>query len=208
MIDLDTAVIFLAASALLALAPGPDNIFVLAQSIVNGKAAGMKIILGLCTGLVVHTALVALGLSAVFRTSVTAFNALKYCGAAYLLFLSYKAFSASSSTIDTSERVRMTSWQFYRRGIIMNITNPKVSIFFMAFLPQFTRPANGPIALQFVLLGMMFIIVTFAVFGAISLLAGTIGGWIVKSEKGEKWLNRIAGTVFISLAVKLVLTDR
>ncbi|HOO70271.1 MAG TPA: LysE family translocator [Spirochaetota bacterium] len=208
MIDYNTLIMFMTASLLLALAPGPDNIFVLTQSIVNGRSAGMKIILGLCSGLVFHTTIVALGVSAIFQTSLIAFNILKYLGVAYLLYLSWKAFRASSGTITITERTALTSWQLYRRGVIMNITNPKVSIFFMAFLPQFTHSSNGPIIVQLIILGLLFILATIVVFSAISQLAGIIGSWILRSARGEKILNRIAGTVFASLALKLILTEQ
>ena len=208
MIDYNTLIMFMTASLLLALAPGPDNIFVLTQSIVNGRSAGMKIILGLCSGLVFHTTIVALGVSAIFQTSLIAFNILKYLGVAYLLYLSWKSFRASSGTIKITERTVLTSWQLYRRGVIMNITNPKVSIFFMAFLPQFTNPSNGQIIVQLIILGLLFILATIVVFSGISQLAGIIGLWILRSERGERILNRIAGAVFASLALKLILTEQ
>jgi len=208
MMDSETLAMFIVASTALGFAPGPDNIFVLTQSMVNGRAAGMRITLGLCTGLLVHTTIVALGVSVIFRTSPLAFNALKYCGAIYLLFLAWNAFRASSSGLDPGDKPRLGPWQLYRRGIIMNITNPKVSIFFMAFLPQFTSPAAGSITQQLILLGFIFILVTIVVFGLIGQLAGTIGKWLARSERGEKALNIVAGVVFVSLALKLVLTGQ
>ncbi len=208
MIDFETLTMFVTASFVLGLAPGPDNIFVLTQSIVNGRKAGFIIILGLCTGLIVHTTIVALGVAVIFQTSALAFGILKYCGAAYLLYLAWKAFRASAAPIELNERVRLTFPQLYRRGIIMNITNPKVSIFFMAFLPQFADPSRGPIMVQLALLGAIFILVTLVVFNLIAQLAGIIGKWISKSEKGEKILNRVAALVFVSLAIKLILTGQ
>ena len=208
MIDGNTLIMFITASTALGFAPGPDNIFVLTQSIINGRSAGIKITFGLCTGLLVHTTIVALGVSVIFQTSALAFNALKYCGVAYLLYLAWKAFKASSSRFELNDGTTLTSWQLYRRGIIMNITNPKVSIFFMAFLPQFTNPMGGSITLQLILLGFIFIIITIAVFSLISQLAGTIGKWLSKSGKGERILNIVAGVVFVSLAIKLVFTGQ
>lgn len=206
MFDLNTLFMFITASTLLGFAPGPDNIFVLTQSILYGRAAGFTITLGLCTGLVVHTTIVALGIAALFQTSVIAFNILKYLGAAYLLYLAWKAFRASSGGIQLKTGAVIPSWRLYRRGIIMNVTNPKVSIFFIAFLPQFADSAKGSMALQLVCLGLVFIAVTVVVFGLISQLAGTIGAWLQKSGKFEKILNMTAGTVFAALAVKLALT--
>jgi threonine/homoserine/homoserine lactone efflux protein len=208
MFDINTLLTFITASTVLAFAPGPDNIFVLTQSIVSGKSAGIKITLGLCTGLIVHTSIVTFGVAAIFQTSLLAFNILKYIGAGYLLFLSWKAFKASSSDIKINKNNKLSSWQLYRRGIIMNVTNPKVSIFFMAFLPQFANPSRGSITIQLLLLGFMFIIVTFVVFGLISQLAGIIGKWLMKTKKAERILNILAGSIFAGLAFKLAITER
>jgi len=208
MIGVDAAVPFFFASVLLGLAPGPDNIFVLAQSSIYGRKAGISVVFGLCTGLLVHTAAVALGIAAVLQTSATAFTALKLAGALYLLWLAWQAFRARGRSLTVSRENRRTLWQLYRRGIVMNVTNPKVSIFFLAFLPQFVNPEAGPVALQIVSLGGLFIVATLLVFGAISFVAGSLGARIGKSERAQKILNRIAGTVFLLLAVRLATTNR
>ncbi|HSV98053.1 MAG TPA: LysE family translocator [Spirochaetota bacterium] len=208
MIDQNALIMFVAASTALAFAPGPDNIFVLAQSITMGRTAGFIITLGLCTGLVVHTTTVALGVAAIFQTSIAAFTALKYIGAAYLLYLAWKAFTARVSGIRPDGEPRLSRASLYRRGIIMNVTNPKVSLFFMAFLPPFADPANGSITVQLILLGFVFILVTLLVFGFISQIAGAIGRRLARSGRWEGALNKIAGTVFALLAVKLVLTGQ
>jgi threonine/homoserine/homoserine lactone efflux protein len=205
MFDWQTLMMFALASTLLGFAPGPDNIFVLTQSMIFGRAAGFRVIFGLCTGLIFHTSLVAFGVAAIFQTSALAFNILKYIGAAYLLFLSYKAFRASTSNIEVKGAATLTSWQLYRRGIIMNTTNPKVSIFFLAFLPQFTNAMNGSLIVQIYILGFIFMVTTFFVFGSISMVAGYAGQWLNKSGKVERILNIIAGCVFAGLAVKLIL---
>ncbi len=203
----ENLVMFIAASTLLGFAPGPDNIFVLSQSVLYGRKAGFIITLGLCTGLLFHTAIVALGVAAVFSTSPLAFNILKYCGAAYLLYLAWLSFRAQAGDTEGNGE-RLTAPRLYRRGIIMNITNPKVSIFFLAFLPQFAAPGRGPMALQLALLGMIFIAVTVLVFGLISQLAGLIGGWIKGHPRGQVILNRAAAAIFVALAVKLVCTGQ
>jgi len=205
MKDYNTLIMFATASVLLALAPGPDNLFVLTQSMLFGRSAGFKITLGLCSGLLFHTTVVSLGAAAVFQTSVMAFNTLKYAGAAYLLYLAYGAFRASSSKLEVKGSVELSSWNLYRRGIIMNITNPKVSIFFMAFLPQFTDFTKGSITIQMFILGFIFITATIVIFGMISLLAGAAGSLLSKSEKVDRFLNLLAGSVFAGLAVKLAL---
>ncbi len=208
MISSETFITFFAASILLGMAPGPDNIFVLTQSALRGRFAGIFVTLGLCTGLIVHTAAVALGVAAIFQASTIAFTALKLIGAAYLLYLAWQAFRASASGIRMGEQSHLGSWQLYRRGIIMNITNPKVSIFFLAFLPQFADPARGALTPQIAFLGGLFIIATLLVFSSIAILAGSLGRWLTRSTKAEQIMNRIAGTVFAALALKLATTER
>jgi threonine/homoserine/homoserine lactone efflux protein len=122
------------------------------------------------------------------------------------LYLAWKSFSASEGTLQMQKGAEATSWYLYRRGVIMNITNPKVSIFFLAFLPQFSNPSKGSIPLQLMLLGGMFMLSALVVFSSISYLAGMIGGWFLKSKRAEKILNMAAGTVFTALAIKLALT--
>ena len=197
---------FIVASALLSIAPGPDNIFVLTQSALYGKKSGILVTLGLCTGLSVHTTAVALGIAATFQTSVIAFTVLKMVGAVYLGYLAWQAFRASASKINAPGSNVRSSVALYRRGIIMNVTNPKVSIFFLAFLPQFTSPEHGPIAPQIFFLGGIFIVVALVIFSAIALLAGVLGRWLHRSPKIQLYLNRIAGTVFGLLALKLATT--
>lgn len=198
---------FLTASVLLALAPGPDNLYVMSQSMVKGKTAGFLITLGLGTGLIGHTMAVAFGVAVLFQTSIIAFTILKFAGAAYLLYLAWKAFTAEDGGAVNLQKGGSASYGYlYRRGIIMNITNPKVSIFFLAFLPQFADPLRGHITVQLMLLGGMFMVSALVVFSSIAYLASMIGKWFLKSKRAEKILNRSAGTVFAALAIRLALT--
>ena len=208
MIPLETQITFFTASILLALAPGPDNIFVLTQSAIRGRSAGIVVMLGLCTGLIVHSSAVALGVAVIFQTSAAAFSALKFIGAGYLVYLAWQAFRASANQIQSTHEGQVNHWKLYCRGIIMNITNPKVSIFFLAFLPQFADPLRGPISMQILFLGGLFIVATILVFGGIALLAGTLGQWLNRSDRTQNILNKIAGTVFLGLALKLATTER
>lgn len=208
MISIETLITFFSASILLGLAPGPDNIFVLTQSALRGRSAGIVVMIGLCTGLIVHSIAVALGVAVIFQTSAVAFSALKFIGAGYLMYLAWQAFRASAARIQSKPDGEVNHRKLYCRGIIMNITNPKVSIFFLAFLPQFADPSRGPISLQILLLGCLFILATILVFGGIALLAGTIGQWLNRSDRAQKILNKVAGTVFLGLALKLATTKR
>ncbi|MGD9947789.1 MAG: LysE family translocator [Desulfobulbus sp.] len=208
MFDQNALILFTSASLLLALAPGPDNIFVLTQSAVKGRLVGLVVTLGLCTGLIVHTTAVALGVAAIFQASATAFNLLKFAGAAYLLYLAWGAFRAGAESLEGKADRELSLFRYYLRGIIMNVTNPKVSIFFLAFLPQFTHPESGHLPGQMLILGGLFILSTLIVFGGISLLAATLGQWLRQSDRAQKWLNRIAGTIFTGLALKLATANR
>jgi threonine/homoserine/homoserine lactone efflux protein len=208
MLTIETFSAFSLASSLLAIAPGPDNVFVLTQSALHGKLSGLVVVFGLCTGLLVHTAAVAFGVAVIFQASTLAFTLLKVIGAVYLVYLAWQIFRASPEQIRLQSDQQKSLWTLYRRGIIMNITNPKVSIFFLAFLPQFADPARGPIILQMVALGGVFIIATILVFGSIALLGGAMGEWLNRSERAQRVMNWTAGTIFIGLALKLVTAER
>jgi len=208
MVDLNILLMFFTTSVLLALSPGPDNLFVMTQAAQQGRKAGLLVTLGLCTGLLFHTAAVTLGLAALFKASATAFTILKLTGAGYLLYLAVLSFRAGTETGPLAAADHLSSAVLYRRGIIMNITNPKVSIFFLAFLPQFADPARGHLSAQFLLLGGIFMIATLIIFGAISLLAGVFGEQFRKSAFAQKVLNRAAAGIFAGLALKLALAQR
>jgi len=208
MLSIETFSAFFLASTLLAIAPGPDNVFVLTQSALHGKLSGLVVVFGLCTGLLVHTAAVTFGVAVIFQASTLAFTLLKIIRAGYLVYLAWQIVRA------TPEQIRMQSDQqkclgtLYRRGIIMNVTNPKVSIFFLAFLPQFADPGRGPISLQMVALGGIFITATILVFGAMALIGGALGEWLNRSERAQRVMNWAAGTIFVGLALKLVTAER
>ncbi len=208
MLTVDIALSFFGIAILLALTPGPDNLFVLMQSALWGRVSGMLVVLGLCTGLVGHTIAVAVGLAAVFAASQTAFTVLKLAGAAYLVYLAWGAFHAQGNMAGGATPPRQSNWQLYRRGIVMNLTNPKVSLFFLAFLPQFASPQRGSVALQILSLGALFMLATLLVFGAIAFFSGVLGERVQHSQKAQRLLNRAAGVVFLGLAVKLAFVNR
>ena len=200
---------FIIASSLLALAPGPDNIFVLTQSALYGKRSGIIITLGLCTGLIVHTSAVALGVAAIFLVSAGAFIVLKLIGAVYLLYLAWLAFRATSTPLDKNGNSTVPGISsLYRRGILMNLSNPKIAIFFLAFLPQFTNPESGNMTYQLLTLGCIFILITLIIFMLIASLAGFIAEFFKQSARAHVLLNRIAALVFISLALRLATSSR
>lgn len=208
MIPFETTLIFVLASVALALAPGPDNIFVLTQSALHGRRAGILVTLGLCSGLLVHTAAVSLGVAVIFQKSVFAFNMLKIVGAIYLLYLAFQAFRAGPEKFKDQKEISLSWYQLYLRGIIMNITNPKVVIFFLAFLPQFADPGISSVTIQMVSFGGLFILSTLLVFGAVAWAAGFLGEWLKNSNRVQMIMNRIAGTVFVGLALRLTVSER
>lgn len=208
MLNFEIALSFFGIAVLLALAPGPDNLFVLMQSALWGRRAGLFVTLGLCTGLIGHTLAVTVGLAALVAASATAFTVLKLVGAVYLVYLAWGAFRAKPSVAGIKTEPRQGNGRLYRRGIVMNLTNPKVSLFFLAFLPQFTSAARGSIALQTLALGGLFMLATLLVFGAIAYFSGMVGKWLQGSAAAQRALNVGAGMVFIGLAVRLVLSQR
>ena len=208
MIPLETMLVFIGVAAALAAVPGPDNIFVLTQSAVHGRIAGLIVTLGIALGLFVHTTAVALGVAVIFQTSQYAFSTLKYAGAAYLLYLAWQAFTASKGKFEGDKSKSETAPKQFLRGFTLCIANPKVTIFFLAFLPQFVVPENGPIIAQFYQLGALMVCVVLVVFGAVAIAAGSLGAWIKGSPKTQIWFNRISGIVFVSLAVKLAIAER
>ncbi|QMV75120.1 LysE family translocator [Comamonas piscis] len=210
---------FFGVAVLLALSPGPDNLFVLMQSIQRGWRVGIAVVVGLCLGVVVHTTAVALGLAAVFAASSIAFTVLKWCGAAYLAYLAWGAWrapvaadaSAGGAAAGGSGRADIAGKDLLvmvRRGVVMNLTNPKVLIFFLAFLPQFADPNIGPVGPQIFVFGAVFILAAFLVFGAIALFSGAFGNLLLRSPRAQFWLNKITAVVFVGLAVKLATAQR
>lgn len=206
MPGIDITLAFLASAILLGLAPGPDNIFVLTQSALFGARAGIATTFGLVSGLCVHTLAVALGVAALLAASPLAFNILKWLGAAYLLWLAWLSLKAGSGV--TAKTGSFPGYAaLYRRGIIMNVTNPKVALFFLAFLPQFCSPAAGSMFWQIIWFGALFMLATLLVFCPIAFLGGRLAAWFNSSPKSQLVMHRAATLVFACLALALVFAD-
>ena len=202
---------FFIAALVIGIAPGPDNLFVLAQSATYGARLGFCIILGLCTGIAIHTCLLVAGVSALIAASPTAFFVIQCLGAAYLLYLAYKSFGVKAGVVqmngDSRSEPGMTSARsLYMRGIIMNLTNPKVILFVLSLIPPAVR-LDRPIhpSLQMAIFGGEFILATMVVFGSIALLAGTVKKFLLTSPKANRNLNWFSGAVFVFLAVALFM---
>lgn len=202
---LEVYLAFALSSFILALAPGPDNLFVLAQSALYGVKAGILVVVGLCLGLVVQTICAAVGLAAVVAALPPLFWAIKLAGAIYLLYLAYMAFKHAKDELSRPQVSKSTAFRLVRRGFIMNITNPKVQIFFLAFFPQFVAPGTVGVALagQMIIQGLTFMLATVAVFVAVAAGAGMLSDKLMQS-KFYKWLNYGSAVLFVLLAIAAI----
>ncbi len=206
MLSFEIITAFCATALLLALAPGPDNIFVLTQSALYGAKAGIYTTLGLMTGIVGHTLAVSLGVAVIFQTSPMAFLAVKIVGAGYLVYLAWLCIQSSVCTADLGKQQFLGYFALYKRGIIMNITNPKVTIFFLALLPQFVNPAHGAVSVQIMLLGALFIASAFIVFAAVAVLGGQLANWFNNSPRYQIYMNRVTAAIFTTMAIMLLFS--
>lgn len=202
-----TLLAFLAASMGLTIAPGPDNLFVLSQGIARGRRPAIITALGMCSGVSVHTTAAAFGISAVFYSSAVAFTVVKYAGAAYLLYLAVKTLTERSGVVLAAADGR-SSAALFRRGFLMNVLNPKVAMFFLAFLPQFVTPNTPYMPLHMLGLGAVFMVQSVVIFCLIGYCSGSIGNLIAARPRIAQCLNWLTAGIFTSLAVRLALADR
>ena len=206
----DVLLAYVAAVLVVVVAPGPDNILAIGRGLSQGPLAAALSSVGAGIGIMVHTLAATLGLSLVLQASPWAFWVVKGVGAAYLLWLAWLSFRAGASLALTggSGAPFPGYAALYRRGIVMNVTNPKVSLFFLAFLPQFCDPTRGSMALQVLSLGLLFMLATLAVFFSVALLGGRLALWFNKSPGGQILIHRAAGLVFVGLALLLLLSGK
>ena len=202
ILSTETIIAFVTASVVLSLVPGPDNIFVMSHSALKGWRIGFYITLGLCTGLIGHTVLVAIGVSVIFQTSAIAFNGLKIIGAFYLLYLAWLSVQNKELNLGGTDK-DSTNRSYYLTGVIMNLTNPKVALFFLVFLPQFVNTSNDNVSIQIFLLGLLFILSALCVFTSIAYLASFLEDVLKKSKTVNKNLNILAALIYFALAINL-----
>ncbi len=196
--------LFLAASAALTIAPGPDNLQVLARGISQGRVAGVVAALGFAVGCLLHTALAALGIAAALRASPVAFDAIRIAGGVYLIWIGIQALRARGAFSLSKESGDARKWAIFRQSVLGNVMNPKVTLFFLVFLPQFVDADSKP-EIQMALLGVIFMLQTAVIFGAIGLSSGFIGQWLLRRPRTGIWLNRLAGMVFILIGVRAAI---
>jgi len=198
---------FFLMSLVVALSPGPDNLFVLMQSAAFGRHAGFCVIGGISLGIIIQVILQISGLSLLITHSPTAFFILQCLGACYLLYLAYLSFRFASASNYEKKAIELSNKALFRRGLLMNLSNPKAVLFLLSFLPPAvnTSLSISP-SLQIALLGTMFLLSTWVVFGSIAFLAGSLKPFLVNHPKIEVNLQRLSGVVFVILAISLFLT--
>ena len=198
---------FSLATASLAIFPGPDNIYVLTQSIVHGKKYGLATTAGLISGCLIHTTLLAFGVSAVISLKPLLFYGIKIFGALYLFYLAFRVWrSPAAIDLNTGSLTRKSPGQLYRQGFIMNVLNPKVTVFFLAFFPGFLFSDSLSTTVQFYLLGLLFMGISFSIFGLIALLAGSISGYLQLHPGAPVVLKWLQVVVFVCIGLYLLLS--
>lgn len=202
---LETLISFVLATTTLAISPGPDNIFVLTQSIVNGKKYGLATVVGLMTGCIIHTTLVAFGVSEIINQSPNLFFVIKLFGAGYLLYLAYQVYKSDADiTFSTKGVAQQSTTELFKKGFWMNVLNPKVTIFFLAFFPQFLFSESISKVIQFYVLGGLFILTSFVIFSLIAILAGKISDYIKQHKSVGVYLKWAQIIVFVGIAVLIL----
>ena len=199
---------FFTAAVLLNLSPGPDMAFILGQTAKRGVQSGFSAMLGIWTGAFIHVILAALGLSTILATSAVAFSVVKWVGAAYLVWLGIQALRSKGSNISVSGQVSPKSlMKIFKQGVLVSVLNPKVAIFFLAFLPQFVEAGVGSASAQLFLHGLLIIGVAAFVEPPLILIGGKLTGCLSNNLKVSRWMDRGLGALFIGLGVKLATSD-
>lgn len=210
MVDFNSYLLFIGASIILCVVPGPDMIYLLSRTIAQGKKAGFAAALGINLGGYFHLTAAILGISAIIATSAIAFNILKYCGAAYLIYIGFKAvLSNSPSAIDSSDNeARLSIKAIFWQGFISDVLNPKVAIFFISLLPQFIQSDSNNTFTQLIILGITVNIIALLINLALVWFSHSVSRNLRQSNRVSKFLNNVMGTIFISLGLKLATEQR
>lgn len=200
---------FFTAAVLLNLSPGPDMAFILGQTAKRGVKSGFAAMFGIWTGAFVHVIFAALGLSAILATSAVAFSAVKWIGAAYLIWLGIQALRSKGIKMsDSSQVASKASMKIFKQGVLVAVLNPKVAIFFLAFLPQFVEAGAGPVGGQLFLHGTLIIVVAAFIEPPLILIGGKLTGYLSNNRQVSRWMDRGLGALFVWLGIKLATSDR
>lgn len=201
-------VLFFTASLVVILSPGPDNILVLTRGISQGRKAAMISAAGASVGLICHSLFAAAGLSALLAQSVVAFSVVKYAGAAYLIYLGVKTLMSRDAFAVSGEEGTVRLRSVFVQGIASNVMNPKIAVFFLAYLPQFADPKAGSMAPQLLLLGLAFASCTWIIFSALGYFSGSLGDLLARRPRFSNVLRWLTGGVFVALGFRLALPER
>jgi threonine/homoserine/homoserine lactone efflux protein len=209
MIGLDDFLLFAFASLMLNITPGNDMLYVATRSASQGVKAGIVSSLGIAGGCLVHLLAAVIGLSAIIANSAVAFNIIKYIGAAYLVYLGIRSFLSKQNKFDLTDKVEKKPLSnLFWQGVFTNVLNPKVALFFLAFLPQFIHPEKGEAAFQILLLGLWFNFSGTIVNIIVAMLFGKLGNWLANKQAFIKWQNKITGLLLVGLGIKVALSSR
>jgi threonine/homoserine/homoserine lactone efflux protein len=200
--------VYVVASLALIATPGQDMIYVVTRSMAQGRMAGVLSAAGVCTGILVHTAIVALGIGALLQASETLFLVLKLAGAAYLVYLGLRMLLQRSRPLIEQASARVSTASLFAQGVLSNVTNPKVAVFFLAFLPQFVSAAEPHPTAHLVFLGVLYAAMGFAVKAAVGVAAGSLSEKVLRSGAAIAWLERVGGLVLVALGLRLAAAER
>jgi threonine/homoserine/homoserine lactone efflux protein len=203
MIETQTYLLFIAAVVVLVLAPGPDMLYMLTRTIAQGRRAGVLAAVGINVGAYVHVLAAVLGISAILATSSVAFTVVKWLGAAYLVWIGLQALRSGPLNLETGNSVHLNGRAIFWQGFLSDVLNPKVAIFFLAFLPQFVEVGSGNETRQLLLLGVTCNVIAISINLALVYFAGIATAGLRRNRKLALWLNRAMGTVFIALGIRL-----
>jgi len=204
MTDPSTLALFMLASLALAVVPGPAVLYIVAQSVDQGRLAGLVSALGIGTGGLVHVVAATVGLSSLLASSATAFTIVKYAGAGYLILLGIRRLLTREEAGEEALQPPRDNRQIFRDGVVVNVLNPKTALFFLAFLPQFVDPGASSVTLQILLLGLVFVVIAFCSDSMWALAAGTLGSWLRRSRWYLGVKRWVTGTVFVGLGLSTV----
>jgi threonine/homoserine/homoserine lactone efflux protein len=200
MPETQTLLTFAAACVLFAVIPGPAVIYIVTRSVDQGRMAGIASVFGIATGTMVHVPAAALGLSAILVSSATAFTVVKYLGAAYLIYLGIRKILDRDEVFGAVDAPRQSLARIYRQGALVGVLNPKTALFFLAFLPQFVDPARGSVTVQFVVLGVLLVLISMVSDTCYAMLTGTAGEWLRRTSPSfGRRLAWVSGGIYITL---------
>ena len=208
MIDATNLLFFSFATLLVVIAPGPGMLFVISRGLANGRKAGVISALGTSTGIAVHILAAAFGLSLIIYATEVGFQIMKWAGGLYLLFLAWKAFTHRQGLLIDSDKSDTSHTSMFWQGILVNALNPKIALFFMAFIPQFVNPASWSVPVQTIVLGSIFMVFTVIIFIVYGVSASMIRKWVIEWPRVHKIIDWTTGSLFVFLGIRLALSNR